>query len=899
MINNPQLRKLFIDQGYNPDEFDDPTVQQQPTIEQVSPAANPTPKTTALGAFGESAASSVGPTAVGGLAAAKTIAATAPFMGPWSLLPGAVVGIGAGIGAKKLQNAAIKAVAPETAQKISDYEVAAQQEHPWATGLGGLATTPVGGFYPKPAALRALATGAGKLLTRPISSTVPTMLNPLERASMQNALIMPTLGVGQDIGLRALNTAITGEPMTWPTPEEYAMHAASGAFLAPNRLGVKYGFPALPEDSAGPLRVLAKAAREAGPTRDITQESATPEGLPINTVAPETPVDPYELALSTGFIPSDVSVKPGKIPPKPIKVAPTEADVIKGEEQKALQKKIDEGLEISRKKLEEDKIEQATELAKSEAYKNFEPVKQAVDTLKKANIDITPEEYLRLDPEIATAKVREAQAVLEERARVADSRRLAETKPVEPPTDINVSPRALTAVQTAQQASATPLGEPLLKPKITSVPERTPELLKPSVLPSEKPLVPEPTPLKTAAEASAVKGPLGYSEVNTAPPIPGTEPLKLGQSKKVGTEHTPEALAYYEALAAHRGIKTELAPRLKHEVTGKEVRGAAYPRPEALKEAVAKINPNIAHPETWVHESEHIFLKDLFDSGNKYDRRMARRAVEATKKSETYKKWLAEQEANPNLGKFPSEDIAAKEFLTKETDWATTRNIFEKDKSTALKNWMSDFWAGVKEKYGNASPEEYGRILARRYQNDPGYMETKGYGTKVQGQGQAVGTTQYSDKEKFDEMKKAAEEAKPEQPKVTQPTLPLEGDAVKFQQMRNLAEDSAKYEELGKRFKELSVNPDNPEFKSVWEQREALKNKYDGKTPDHYARDLETERQAKTVAEEGILNKALVKFEVTRPNGDTMQVEMPFEKAKTKFEAKLELISKLIDCLKL
>jgi hypothetical protein len=103
----------------------------------------PNEDTSALGAAGRSLATSIIPSigsAIGFKLGEAAGTAAAPFLGPLAPISpfagGAVGGVGAGMGAKVLQDKALETLAPEFSDRLKTLQAEDQTHHPWASAAG-------------------------------------------------------------------------------------------------------------------------------------------------------------------------------------------------------------------------------------------------------------------------------------------------------------------------------------------------------------------------------------------------------------------------------------------------------------------------------------------------------------------------------------------------------------------------------------------------------------------------------------------------------------------------------------------------------------------------------------------------------------------------------------------
>lgn len=163
-----------------------------------------------------------------------------------------------------------------------------------------------------------------------------------------------------------------------------------------------------------------------------------------------------------------------------------------------------------------------------------------------------------------------------------------------------------------------------------------------------------------------------------------------------------------------RNVKVGLDNKLvqvndKGEVVG-PAKGATDMVREGIKARMIDINPELASPDTLPHEYTHSFLRDLLDSPNEYDRKFAKKLLDSIKNTEEYK---SSGYSDPE------------EFLTETTGYEIFNRAVNLDKKGgSLSQSWKDFLARLKFKWGNATAEQLNRIVAKRFLEDPDFVET-------------------------------------------------------------------------------------------------------------------------------------------------------------------------------
>ncbi len=182
-------------------------------------------QTSALGTGTRSALASAIPTAAGGAGFAGAMGLLAPETMGASLLA-IPVAAGAGYLASKLASKGQEAVIPDSwKQSIATGE----QEHPWASRAGSLATLPLGGFRIDPSGIARAASGLPKFLVGGNS-----VLSIGERQALLNAASSGALGGIQE----AVMAPAEGRPIT---AGNVALNALIGAtHTAPMEFAQKY-----------------------------------------------------------------------------------------------------------------------------------------------------------------------------------------------------------------------------------------------------------------------------------------------------------------------------------------------------------------------------------------------------------------------------------------------------------------------------------------------------------------------------------------------------------------------------------------------------------------------------------------------------------------------------------
>ena len=228
-------------------------------------AKDPLPDLSATQSFGVSAARSAIPAAAGlvtGGAGAEIGAAIGAVGGPIGMVAGGIVGgliggIGGGIAASKAQDYALEKLAPTWKDPIDKYTLAAQDQHPTASFLGGLA----------PFALT--------MSPRTLTSALPENATAIERI-MSNPLTGRMFSGALQGGMEIGQEAYDGHGINW---SHGAMAFGFGmVFYRPNALGEK-----LTHAGARPVQTGLDAIR--GPKAEKPEPTIAEAG-DVNVMGP-------------------------------------------------------------------------------------------------------------------------------------------------------------------------------------------------------------------------------------------------------------------------------------------------------------------------------------------------------------------------------------------------------------------------------------------------------------------------------------------------------------------------------------------------------------------------------------------------------------------------------------
>lgn len=262
-------RRVVVSLGLDPEKFTldandmaTPVVKEQPTQGMVS--ANPNNYSVG-GTIARKAALGVGP-GMAGLSAGSTVTeATAPFLGPWSLIPGLAAGIGTSIATAYGQNKAIGAT--DIGQKFLQDTAAASKQNPHAAIVGDILGQ-LPSLRPSPEMIgdagRAFASGRGL-----VGSAGQVLASP----AGQNIALGGALGLGQGL----YDQATSNEPMDYSS---LALNTLGGLALhRPTSLGTM--LPGVHPYSAPEMQRYA-----GGLDPQYTQVQAAPEATPFPARAP-------------------------------------------------------------------------------------------------------------------------------------------------------------------------------------------------------------------------------------------------------------------------------------------------------------------------------------------------------------------------------------------------------------------------------------------------------------------------------------------------------------------------------------------------------------------------------------------------------------------------------------
>lgn len=567
--------------GLNPDEYEmDDGTSITPTHSSGIPESSelslspPRVKTTGTEAFVRTAINAAPATVVGGSVAGATLPAAtalAPFTWGTSYLIPLVAGGLAGWGAKKLQDKAMDKIIPEYNREIGML----QQQHPYASGAGALATLPLGGFNPS-------LKGMMPLLTAP--KTIPRIMQGL--ATKEE--ILPLIGAGSSAGLNAVQD-IGLQKLESPGGDiDYGSvlkSAAMGAlFNKPNRFASLYGLaPKTPidvpiRDAGNPelARLKAQYPEEFAERRQLLLPEITESTIRENLInADKTLRYVTELAKQRATAPREEVAE--RLVPSGMPSA-EKAEIV--EALKARNKVPDveptgqkENKEIPI--IDGDVLRLESEVTKLESQLRTMPLAERVQVQK--NLD-------------------DAKAALNQYKQQRQNPAYDENRTLSVPTEQATRPEQSTEITPVESGSkkeeveSGKLGfrQPFKTPSIAAEEGKTSFFAQPK---AEEVKV-DKTPLKTAADKAAI----------------GDESLYQAQSVETLLSDNPDFQKYSQDMANKLGISLEEVRNLKDK-DGNHVAGISW-----IKDRIAQWNPDKAGIDTGLHEIAHIFARDLKNS---------------------------------------------------------------------------------------------------------------------------------------------------------------------------------------------------------------------------------------------------------------------------------------------
>lgn len=151
----------------------------------------------------------------------------------------------------------------------------------------------------------------------------------------------------------------------------------------------------------------------------------------------------------------------------------------------------------------------------------------------------------------------------------------------------------------------------------------------------------------------------------------------------------------------------------------KPVRGATDAIRKPLQERLIEINPTNATPDTLPHEFVEGFLKDLEESPDANDKRVVSELFRSIENSEEYQKAKTEFEAAGFT------HLTPREFIAETTGYEVFNRAVNLDKRTGtLRQSFTDFVGRLKAKWGRAKPEDWNNFIAKRFLEDPDFIDT-------------------------------------------------------------------------------------------------------------------------------------------------------------------------------
>ena len=176
-----------------------------------------------------------------------------------------------------------------------------------------------------------------------------------------------------------------------------------------------------------------------------------------------------------------------------------------------------------------------------------------------------------------------------------------------------------------------------------------------------------------------------YKQKDSA--LAGTLHTQLHDSEVPSKDWKSVTVEDFLKLAEKRGVKGEVG-KVEHE--GEQYAGVAL-----LKQRLAKINPEAPGfgADTGAHEIGHVFANDLKEHGSTYEKKLVAEGEKIAGSHEAF------------------------------VDGVGLQSV-EAKKGGAMTEWLKDFWSHIKTKFGNATEEDYRRILSRKLLDDPAFHES-------------------------------------------------------------------------------------------------------------------------------------------------------------------------------
>lgn len=226
--------------------------------------------------------------------------------------------------------------------------------------------------------------------------------------------------------------------------------------------------------------------------------------------------------------------------------------------------------------------------------------------------------------------------------------------------------------------------------------------------------------------AESLKGKTFFSqesETQQAPKlVPAAESFVKG-FKEAGTGNRVKATKslydfFTNLIGPIRNVKLERGQVLN--AKGEPMAGVAVER-QGLETAISKVDPERAGPETLPHELIHPYFRDMLKSPHPRDKAFAEKFVKAANESEALKK------TNEILKERGLSEIDGEELLTDSSSYEVLKQLLKTDKSGNIKLAWDNLISGLKTRWlKNPRLEDFQRVLANRFLNDPSFSETHG-----------------------------------------------------------------------------------------------------------------------------------------------------------------------------
>lgn len=236
----------------------------------------------------------------------------------------------------------------------------------------------------------------------------------------------------------------------------------------------------------------------------------------------------------------------------------------------------------------------------------------------------------------------------------------------------------------------------------------------------------------------------------------------LGEGRKAHTPFEKEMVDLYNRgekrantrvwydMLKNWGAKMRNAKVTLGEVTNKDGSPAAGVSllGKGLDEVLVKIDPKegLHSPETVPHELFHVFIDFLSKSVRRGDKPLVDRAYKVVSESPEYQDWVKRRGS-----KF---DTTPNEFFTTEQGAEFIRRQMNLEGETPFKTWLKDFSVHAKNRFNskNMTLSDYRRLLQYRFQHDPAFNKYFKTGKIHDFSGNVVGVGKMSEEGKFKEL---------------------------------------------------------------------------------------------------------------------------------------------------